>query len=135
MEWTRDEFADAVTRHSRRMYRAARSVLDSGADAEDAVSQAILQAWQSLDKLRDREAVGPWLVRIAVNCAYALRRRQGRVVPKKNVEDHIFGVSGEVTSNAVEVYVSRLRKLLTEHRAKVIIHTIRGVGYLMAEEK
>ena len=62
MEWTRDEFADAVTRHSRRMYRAARSVLDSGADAEDAVSQAILQAWQSLDKLRDREAVGPWLV-------------------------------------------------------------------------
>lgn len=81
MEWTRDEFADAVTRHSRRMYRAARSVLDSGADAEDAVSQAILQAWQSLDKLRDREAVGPWPVRIAVNCAYALRRRQGRVVP------------------------------------------------------
>lgn len=81
MEWTRDEFADAVTRHSRRMYRAARSVLDSGADAEDAVSQAILQAWQSLDKLRDRAAVGPWLVRIAVNCAYALRRRQGRVVP------------------------------------------------------
>ena len=80
MEWTRDEFADAVTRHSRRMYRAARAVLDSGADAEDAVSQAILQAWQSLDKLRDREAVGPWLVRIAVNCAYAQRRRQGRVV-------------------------------------------------------
>ena len=80
MEWTRDEFADAVTRHSRRMYRAARSVLDSGADAEDAVSQAILQAWQSLDKLRDKDAVRPWLVKIAVNCAYALRRKQKRVV-------------------------------------------------------
>ena len=76
MEWTRDEFADAVTRHSRRMYRAARSVLDSGADAEDAVSQAVLQAWQSLDRLRDREAVRPWLVKIAVNCAYAQRRKQ-----------------------------------------------------------
>ena len=80
MEWTRDEFADAVTRHSRRMYRAARSVLDSGADAEDAVSQAVLQAWQSLDGLKNREAVRPWLVKIAVNCAYAQRRRQGRVV-------------------------------------------------------
>ncbi|MFB9269711.1 response regulator [Bradyrhizobium erythrophlei] len=64
-----------------------------------------------------------------------LLRRQGRVVPKKNVEDHIFGLSGEVASNAVEVYVSRLRKLLAEHHAKVMIHTIRGVGYLMAEEK
>jgi DNA-binding response OmpR family regulator len=64
-----------------------------------------------------------------------LLRRQGRVVPKKNVEDHIFGVTGEVTSNAVEVYVSRLRKQLGEYGAKILIHTIRGVGYLMAEEK
>ncbi|WP_426434468.1 response regulator transcription factor [Bradyrhizobium genosp. P] len=64
-----------------------------------------------------------------------LLRRQGRVVPKKNVEDHIFGLAGEVASNAVEVYVSRLRKLLAEHNAKIMIHTIRGVGYLMAEEK
>ena len=48
--WTREEFAGAVTEHSRRMYRAARAVLDSDADAEDAVGQAVLQAWQSLDK-------------------------------------------------------------------------------------
>ena len=64
-----------------------------------------------------------------------LLRRQGRVVPKKNVEDHIFGLSGDVASNAVEVYVSRLRKQLGEYGAKITIHTIRGVGYLMAEEK
>jgi DNA-binding response OmpR family regulator len=64
-----------------------------------------------------------------------LLRRQGRVVPKKNVEDHIFGITGEVASNAVEVYVSRLRRQLAEHGAKIMIHTIRGVGYLMAEEK
>jgi DNA-binding response OmpR family regulator len=64
-----------------------------------------------------------------------LLRRQGRVVPKKNVEDHIFGLTGDVASNAVEVYVSRLRKQLGESGAKILIHTIRGVGYLMAEEK
>ena len=80
MDWTREEFAAAVTEHSHRMYRAARAVLDSDADAEDAVSQAILQAWQSLDKLRDKSAARPWLVKIAVNCAYAQRRKQGRVV-------------------------------------------------------
>jgi DNA-binding response OmpR family regulator len=64
-----------------------------------------------------------------------LLRRQGRVVPKKNVEDHIFGLTSDVASNAVEVYVSRLRKQLGEYGAKILIHTIRGVGYLMAEEK
>ncbi len=80
MDVSQEEFAAAVTEHGRRMYRAARAVLDSDADAEDAVSQAVLQAWQSLEKLRDRSAVRPWLVKIAVNCAYAQRRRQGRVV-------------------------------------------------------
>lgn len=80
MEWTREEFAAAVTEHGRRMYRAARAVLDSDADAQDAVAQAVLQAWQSLDRLKNKEAVRPWLVKIAVNCAYAQRRKQGRVV-------------------------------------------------------
>ena len=64
-----------------------------------------------------------------------LMRSKGRVVSKKQVEDHIFGLSGDVASNAVEVYVHRLRKQLSDRGAKVTIHTIRGVGYLIAEEK
>jgi DNA-binding response OmpR family regulator len=64
-----------------------------------------------------------------------LMRRRDRVVSKKLVEDHIFGLSGEVASNAVEVYVHRLRKQLSERGARVHIHTIRGVGYIIAEEK
>ena len=43
-------------------------------------------------------------------------RSKGRVVSKKQVEDHIFGHSGEVASNAVEVYVHRLRKQLVGAR-------------------
>jgi len=64
-----------------------------------------------------------------------LMRSKGRVVSKKQVEDHIFGLSGDVASNAVEVYVHRLRKQLADKGAKVQIHTIRDVGYLIAEEK
>lgn len=64
-----------------------------------------------------------------------LLRRQGRVVPKKTVEDHIFGLSGEVGSNAIEVYVSRLRRQLADHGATVAIHTVRGVGYLLSEDR
>jgi two-component system response regulator TctD len=61
-----------------------------------------------------------------------LMRRKDRVVSKKLVEDQIFGLSAEVASNAVEVYVHRLRKQLSEHGAKVVIHTVRGIGYLIA---
>ena len=64
-----------------------------------------------------------------------LMRSKGRVVSKKQVEDHIFGHPGDVASNAIEVYVHRLRKQLAEKGAKVKVQTIRGVGYIIAEEK
>ncbi|UTD28193.1 response regulator transcription factor [Bradyrhizobium sp. WD16] len=64
-----------------------------------------------------------------------LIRSKGRVVSKKQVEDQIFGHSGEVASNAVEVYVHRLRRQLADKGAHVQIHTVRGVGYLIAEDK
>jgi DNA-binding response OmpR family regulator len=64
-----------------------------------------------------------------------LMRSKGRVVSKRQVEDSIFGLSEEVGSNAMEVYVHRLRKQLAEMGAQAQIHTIRGVGYLITEEK
>ena len=73
----REEFAAAVTEHSHGMFRAARSILDSDADAEDAVGEAVLRAWQSWDRLRARGAV---------NCAYEQRRRDSRVIYTDELE-------------------------------------------------
>jgi DNA-binding response OmpR family regulator len=64
-----------------------------------------------------------------------LMRCPGRVVPKKLLEERIFGRLREVKSNAVEVYVHRLRNSLAERGAKVEIHTIKGVGYVIAERR
>jgi two-component system response regulator TctD len=60
-----------------------------------------------------------------------LLRRAGRVVPKTLLEDQLYGLATDIGSNAVEVYVHRLRKQLVEAGADVEIHTIRGVGYLI----
>ena len=60
-----------------------------------------------------------------------LMRRGGLVVAKKVIEDQLYGLSGEIGSNAIEVYVSRLRRQLSSVGAKVQIHTIHGVGYLI----
>ena len=60
-----------------------------------------------------------------------LLRRAGKVVPKRLVEDHLFGVGGDLGSNAVEVYVHRLRKRLEDAGSGVAIETVRGVGYLL----
>ena len=63
-----------------------------------------------------------------------LLRRGGRVVSKRLVEDQIFGLSADVGSNAVEVYVHRLRKTLQDLGSNTVIHTIRGIGYLITAD-
>ena len=62
-----------------------------------------------------------------------LMRRYGRVVPKSVLEDKIYGFDEEVSSNSVEVHVSRLRKRLSKNGASVSVHTLRGAGYLLSE--
>ena len=64
-----------------------------------------------------------------------LLRRAGRVVPKRALEEGLYGFDDDVSSNTVEVLLSRLRKRLTQAGAAVTIHTLRGVGYMLAEDE
>ena len=64
-----------------------------------------------------------------------LLRRSGRVVAKTLLESNLYGPTQEVGSNAVEVHVHRLRRHLAETGATVQVHTVRGVGYMIGEEK
>ncbi|MGO9173644.1 MAG: response regulator [Rhodomicrobium sp.] len=63
-----------------------------------------------------------------------LMRRSGSVVSKKSMEDVLYSFGEEIASNAVEVLVHRLRKRLLDSGADAVIHTIRGVGYMLAAE-
>jgi two-component system OmpR family response regulator len=58
-----------------------------------------------------------------------LLMREGRVVTKQQIADHLYGWGDEVSSNAIEVFVHRVRKKLEPMGAN--IRTLRGMGYLM----
>lgn len=77
---SREHFSALVRDHSRSMFRAARAILDCDADAEDAVGEAVLLAWQGFPKLKNQDAARCWLLKITVHCAYDQRRGQRRVV-------------------------------------------------------
>jgi DNA-binding response OmpR family regulator len=62
-----------------------------------------------------------------------LMRRAGQVVSKRALEDALYGLSGDVNPNTVEVLISRLRKRLDDIGADRSIHTLRGIGYLLRE--
>lgn len=63
-----------------------------------------------------------------------LMRRAGRVVVREALEGAVYAFGEEVESNALEAHVSRLRRRLAEAGARVGVHTIRGVGYLIRAE-
>lgn len=56
----------------------------------------------------------------------------GRIYPKSQLIDRLFSYDEEVSENAVEVYVGRLRKLISG--SSVQIETQRGIGYRMTEK-
>ncbi len=66
-------FAAIVPLHAPVMLRVAAALIGP-AEAEDAVQEAALRAWQSWSTLRDREAVRPWLLKITLNVCRQWRR-------------------------------------------------------------
>ncbi len=64
-----------------------------------------------------------------------LMRRAGRVVPKDVLEEKLYGIDEELDSNAIPVHVHHLRRRLLEAGATAEIHTVRGIGYLLYENK
>jgi RNA polymerase sigma-70 factor (ECF subfamily) len=71
----RDAFALLVEPELGKALGAARILTRSGADAADAVQEALLSAWRGLDALRDPEAFPAWFRRHAVGSAQRMSRR------------------------------------------------------------
>jgi DNA-binding response OmpR family regulator len=61
-----------------------------------------------------------------------LVRRVGQVVPKERVQQALASPDHELTPNAIDVHVSRLRAKLGE---AVVIRSLRGLGYRLEEAK
>ena len=64
-----------------------------------------------------------------------MMRRFARIVPKAVLEEKLYGIDEEPDSNPIPVHVHHLRRQLEAAGANLMIHTIRGVGYILAEMK
>lgn len=63
----------------------------------------------------------------------ALILRARRVVQRSVFMDEVYGFNEEIQSNTLDAHISRLRGRLSDVDAGVIIHPIRGVGYMLSE--
>ena len=60
-----------------------------------------------------------------------LLRQCGRVVTKAAIDASLYALHDEVTPNAIDTALSRLRRRLNGARANVSIHTAHGIGYML----
>lgn len=61
----------------------------------------------------------------------SLMRRSGRTVRRPLLEEEVYGSDDEIQSNSLEAHISRLRRKLADAGSTVVIHPVRGVGYLL----
>src|SRR6266566_1281814 len=74
----KDAFDDIFDRYGGLMLRTAYSIVKDRDMAEDAVQNALIQAWQHLPSLRETGALRSWLLRIVVNQCISFKRRLAR---------------------------------------------------------
>jgi RNA polymerase sigma-70 factor (ECF subfamily) len=75
-------FARLVERHRRVLHAHCYRMLGSVPDAEDALQEALLNAWRGLARFEGRSSLSSWLHAIATNaCLRAIERRPKRVLP------------------------------------------------------
>ncbi len=74
-------FEPVMRRYNRRLFRAARGIVVSDAEAEDVVQETYVRAYLHLAEFRGPYGLGAWLTRIAVNEALMRRRRRDAADP------------------------------------------------------
>jgi len=60
-----------------------------------------------------------------------LMRNAGRVVSKTSILSHVWGYDFDPNTNVVDVLVSRLRDRIDRPFPVKLLHTVRGVGYVL----
>ena len=102
---------------------AARENVLRVADLEmDTVRRAVRRAGKTIDLKPKEYALLEFLV-----------RNSDRPVTKSLIIEHVWNIHFDSVSNVVEVHINSLRNKIDRGFAKPLIHTIRGVGYILTD--
>ncbi len=60
-------------------------------------------------------------------------RNQGKVLTRTMIAEHVWDYNFDTFTNVIDVYINHLRKKIDKNHEKKLLHTLRGVGYVMRE--
>jgi two-component system copper resistance phosphate regulon response regulator CusR len=115
-----DELLARVEALSRRPKAIAPQVLTVGDLQVDTGSREVRRAGTVVEMTPKEFAVLVYLV-----------RNQGRVMSRTLITEYAWGYHFDPGTNVVDVVINRLRKKIDQGFGRRLIHTVRGVGYVM----
>lgn len=117
----KEEFADLVLTYQQSMYRFALGIVRNKQDAEDALSAAIMKAYEHLASLRDQDKFKPWIMTIIANEAKNMLSKNSRL----QLVDDVAVFIEEAEENRNDVWDS-VMELGEQHRQIVILYYYDG---------
>jgi heavy metal response regulator len=63
-----------------------------------------------------------------------LMRNAGQILTRTMILENVWGYSFDTESNIIDVHINHLRKKIDKHFPSKLIHTIKGVGYVITDE-
>ncbi len=112
---TKEEFASRVTSAQGRLYRISRGYLRNENDCLDAISEAILKAWQKRSTLCKEEYFDTWLTRILIRECVNIQRRQKRTLPMETPPEPPPPADNEDLRLALDALPQKLRAVTVMH--------------------
>lgn len=117
---TQEEFAARIVEMEDVLYRVSTTLLPQLCDREDAVQETITKAWQKQGRLRDDDALRPWVVRILINECYGILRRRKREVVRDVLPEREVGC--DANPNVYQLFTS----LEEKYRLPMVLHYVEG---------
>ena len=126
-----DAFAGLVRLHQRRAYLVARAIVTVHEDAEDAVQDGFVRAWQSIDRFDPSQSFGAWINRIVANAALDITRRR----KVRSTEELSDALRSPFRDPALDAELNtRLREALSKlpdrARSVIVLHDIEGFTHV-----
>ncbi len=85
----REQFEQKIREYSPGMYRLALAMLHNREDAEDAVGEAVLRAYEKIHTLRKEDSFRPWVMQITANEARKIYGKNRQVMPVDDMEAYM----------------------------------------------
>jgi RNA polymerase sigma-70 factor (ECF subfamily) len=95
-------FEEIMRKHNRMLFRTARAILRDDAEAEDALQEAYVQAFRSMDTFRAESKLSTWLARIVANEALMRLRKHARRAEIVPIEPSASAAMEQVTDTNMD---------------------------------